>query len=233
MCAVFPDMQLMRHAFRMQNAAQIFVVSAKRIGFADSEYDVHTSQMSEPLGTREIRQEMSRRVEIDVLVVVTLEKIGKTLEIQGQVVASGEGGELSKQVRMAHSDVHCMISAKTAPVHDDTRMGVLKVHEGKDLVEDVLFVLLVTLDTPEGARPPAVEAFGIDSIHAEELEKTILEFVAQHLGHAQVLVLVKAPSTRGENDHLRPCVSKNEELHVSIEPPTPPAVVLPVHLPNR
>ena len=85
----------------------------------------------------------------------------------------------------------------------------------KDLVEDVFFVLPVPLDAPGGVRPPAIEAFGVDSIHAEELEESLLEFVAENLSHAQILVFGKAPLARRENDHLHPGVAKHEELHVS------------------
>jgi hypothetical protein len=63
-------------------------------------------------------------------------------------------------------------------------------------------------------RPPAIEVFGVDSIHAEELEESLLEFVAENLSHAQILHW-KAPSRVGETITFYLGVAKHEELHAS------------------
>ena len=143
---VFPDMQLVRHAFGMQNPAEIFIVLPKRVGVAYGEYHIHIPQVRESLGAREIRKEMGWHVEIDVLVVVTFEKVRESSDVQCEVITPREGRKLAKEMRVSHGNVHGMVGAEAATVRHDAWVRVLQTHEREDLVEDVFFVLPVPLD---------------------------------------------------------------------------------------
>jgi hypothetical protein len=123
----------MRHAFAMQNPAEIFVVLAERVGLADGQHHIHIPQMREPLA-HVIRQKMGRRLEIDVFVVIAFEKVRGSFDVYCQVVASGEGGQLAKEKRMSHGNVHGMVGAEAASMHDDTWMRILETHEWEDIV---------------------------------------------------------------------------------------------------
>lgn len=106
---------------------------------------------------------------------------------------------------------------------------VFQVHEGEDFFEQVAFVLKVAPDSAVGVSPPAVETFGVDTVHAIELKLTSFDLWTELLYHAHVFVFEKTTTPGWKNEHSRACMSKNEQFHIPLKPRAPPFMILPVH----
>ncbi len=96
-----PDMQLVADALAAEGVAEGAVVVEEGILGADGQHDIEPPQHGELLGAVEPRQEMRRHAEIDIVVGVAVEKIGKGLDLECQVVAPRKGDEAAEPRRLS------------------------------------------------------------------------------------------------------------------------------------
>src|SRR5690606_23595542 len=132
-----PLAEVVPHAFFPEYAAQITIVLEKRVLSADDEDDVHGAQGGQLLAFAEVGQEMAGGVEVDAFVVIAVVQIAEMFDLEGQIVASGKGAELAKQVRVAKGDVGGIESAQAAAMGDSAGVRVFCGHERQHFVEDV------------------------------------------------------------------------------------------------
>jgi hypothetical protein len=77
------------------------VTAAERIVLADRQRNVKIPQPAENVRIRQVQNEMIGRVEIDVVVVVTVEQVGKAYNRLSQIVTAAEPDHPLKQLRIA------------------------------------------------------------------------------------------------------------------------------------
>ena len=112
---------------------------------------------------------------------------------------------LSTDVGMAKREVRRVVRAERGAERRHAARALRpRPHERDDLVVEVVVVLVVPAD-PLGRMPVLrVEALGIDAVHAGELNRTLLDEVADRADQAEVLVLVEAPADVGNQIIGRP-----------------------------
>ena len=173
---------------------------------------------------------MSGRMEINVLVVIAVEKIREGADGFRQIVAAAKSHDLSEQAGMAQGDIDRMISADAAPMRDQKWIFSIPAHERNQFAKDVLFVLVVP-DNP-GARvdATAVQAFAIKAVNAKYLQQAALNRGGEGVDQPPVFVIKEAALPRREDQHLRARVTKNQQFHVTVQARAEPSSVLTIHL---
>src|SRR5215470_2757682 len=83
-----PYSQVMRDALVGQRLAQHSVALMKRVVLPDGECDVHAAHGVEQIWVVQVRQEMVRREEIDVVVVIATEEVLECADWAYQVIAA-------------------------------------------------------------------------------------------------------------------------------------------------
>ena len=94
--AAVPDMQAMADALLVKEAAEVAIVVEERVGLANSQNDVHPTQVFQPPRAVEAGQEMRRGVEIDGVVVVAVEPVAEAFHVHRQIVAAGKSDEFAE-----------------------------------------------------------------------------------------------------------------------------------------
>src|ERR1700743_613270 len=95
-----PEMQLMMNVLFVKETAEIPVVVEEGIVIADREHDLELAQLLQPPSAGQAGQEMRRGVEIDVLVVITVEQVAEALDLHRQIITAGKGSKLAEEMRM-------------------------------------------------------------------------------------------------------------------------------------
>ena len=106
------------NAFFPQGAAKRPIVFNVGIVLTDNDDDVHAAQRLEPFVIGQIWDEVARRIEVNVVVVVTAEEIA-------HIVLAAQRQHTTKQVRMAEGDVDGMVCTKTASMCNQEGILVL------------------------------------------------------------------------------------------------------------
>ena len=156
----------------------------------------------------ESRQKMTRRVEIDVLVVISAEEIGENACRAREIIAATKCNNFGKDLRMTQGNVDRMIRANAAAVRDEFADTILGGRERRDFLQDVGLVLAVPDDSLSRRPMPAVEAFGIDAIDAEQLNCSGLDKISDGFYLPPVFVIVEPALPGREDQHALPGVSE-------------------------
>jgi len=160
-------------------------------------------------------------------------EVGEFVEVavkEGAVVeGTGEGDAFGDGVGMAEGEVDGVVAAEGAAVDGEVDAVGAVADEGKDFVEDVVFVGVVAADAVGGVDVFVVPGFGIDAIDAEEHELAGVEAVVEGFNHAVVFIFMEGTHGGREDEDGVSGVAELEELHVLMEMGAPPAMVFAVH----
>lgn len=224
-----PVVQAVPDAFVPKDLAEVLVVFSKGVVITDDECDLHLAEGGDPVLALQSRKEVGGGIEEDLVAVVAVEEVPEVVDLEGEVVASGEGDKLLETLGVAEGDVCGVEGAEAAAMRDGRLVWVLQLHQREDLLEDVVFVVEVALDSPMGMGPPAVEAFGVDAIDAVELKFSRFDSFSRLLDQPKVFVLEEATPACWKNQYTCTSVSKNKQLHVSPEAWAPPFMIFAIH----
>jgi hypothetical protein len=165
-----PYEELVANAFFRQEPAQFAAALPKGIVLAYRNCDLKSPQVSEYRLLVEFRQKMIRRVEINVLVVISAEEIWKNAGRTREIIAATECHNLRKEFRMAQSNVDRMIRADAAAMRDQFTGTIFSGRQRRDFLQNVGLVLAMSDDSFSRGTMRAVQAFGIDAIDTEQLD---------------------------------------------------------------
>src|ERR1700733_2208171 len=154
-----------------------------------------------------IRHVVRRRVEVDILIVVAVQKVGN---IEG----AGHREEAGEDVRMAQRDVHRVIPAKAAANADEVAVLILQPDQRKQLVEDVFLILDLPGYAPARWDVAVVPALRIERVDAVELDLSVVDLVPDRADHAAIFELIEARLRAGEDNGRRAAVSVDKEFHI-------------------
>ena len=94
--SIVPLVQGVPDVLAPEDPAEVTIVVQEGIFFADHQDDVHPAQGIQPPAV-ETGQVVDRRMVVEVLVPVAVEQIAKGLQVQGRIIAAGEGAERLKK----------------------------------------------------------------------------------------------------------------------------------------
>jgi len=123
-----------------------------------------------------------------------------------------------------------MPGADAASVRDQERHAVFRGHEGNYFIEDVALILAMALNAGGRRNAPAVEAFGIDSVDAEEANEAVFDGALEGVNESPVFIVEEAAFAGGEDEHFGSGVAEAQEFHVAAPRDAEPFVILTLHL---
>ena len=162
---------------------------------------------------------MGGGVEVDIVVVVSAKEVG-------HVEGAGHGEHSGEDVGMSEGNVCRVKSAKAAAEGDEPGVLIFEADEGYDFVEQVVFKLEVTGDTPAGQDVSVVPGLHIDGVDAVELELPGVEFVGEGGDEMAIFKLEEAAAGGGKNEYGEAGMTVDEELHIAAELGGKPLVIL-------
>ena len=166
---------------------------------------------------------------VNILVVVTVKKISKPLDIHGQVISTGEGTEFAEEMRMTECDVGGVKGPEGQAMGNGALVTVLYGHKRQHFVENVFLVLHVPTNAVLRSHPFSIKTVVINTVDAEELQLAMVDLVSQTMMHPQPFVLTVIPITSWENQHLGSSMTNQEQAHFPTDPMTVPFMKLEVH----
>ena len=169
---VSQDVELVGNALFAEDTVELLVVAEALIVPAGGE-DVCIALVAvEVPCVAEVGQVVRGQVEIDIFVVVAVEK---ACHVEG----AGHRKQSGEHVGVAEGDVGGVESAEAAAQGDHVRIPVLLPDERKNLMQQVVFVLDVAGDAPARRDVVVVPAFHVDGIDAEELDLAGVDLAAR------------------------------------------------------
>ncbi len=124
MCFPRPLMKDHSGLLLAQGPFEVPVILGDRVVGPDHQGDLELPDCFEVVRLPQIRQIMARHVEINGVVVMTVEKAPIGADCGGQVVPATEGDDLAEPLRMPQGDIHGMVSAQAASMGDHKGIGV-------------------------------------------------------------------------------------------------------------
>lgn len=170
MGAPVPFVQHVADTFAPQDPAEVPIVVEEWIFAADEQHDVHSAKGIETAGADQVGQELQRSVEVELLVAIPVEQVAEAVDVEGEVVAAGEGGQLMEQVRVTKGEVGGVKGPEAAALGDGAGMAVLNGHQEHHRAENVLLEGGVAAHLVRGRTPAAVEALPVDAVDAVDLQ---------------------------------------------------------------
>ena len=166
---------------------------------------------------RHLRKAVHEAVAVDVLVHEIAEAV------RGAVDAA-HGQQTVEEVGPAEEQVRRVGRAQGAAEHRDpgiARPAVALVdhlpHEGHQLVRDEADPLLIAPDAPAGISPRIGPGLLIDGVDREHHAAAVLDPRRPHVGHMEILKIIKVPVLAGNIQHGPACVPPDLDLHVPAE----------------
>ncbi len=226
-------MQPMADTHVSEKAAEITIVIEERILVADRQHDIHLPQLFQSPVGGEARQEMRWRVEIDRVVVITVEKIGEGFDLHRQVIAAGKGHQLAEEMRVAEDEAGGLECAEAAAVDDGAFVAVAALHQRQNLVQHIFLESDMAADAIGRMAAEVVEGLAREALDAEQLQLTGLELVGEAGNDTEMFIFPKAPFPRWEHQYFGAGMPEHQKLHVTMEPIAVPAQIFSVHRPLK
>lgn len=220
---IIPDIEAVGDVLAAEDIGEAVIVAEADVVIGGSEDDVPIAVVVvvEP-SVVEMGEIVDGVVEVGEFIEVAVEE-GPVVEGAGQGDAAGDG------VGVAEGEVDGVIAAEGAAVDSEVDAAGAMADKGEDLMEDVLFVGVVTADAIGGVGGFVVPGFSIDAVDAEEHEVAVVEAVPEGFDHAVVFVFVERAHRGGEDEDGVTGMAELEKLHVLVQTGACPAVVLAVH----
>lgn len=130
---------------------------------------------------------------------------------------------------MTKGDVRGLVGTKGEAVGNGALVAVFLIHERHHFVEDVLFILDMAANSFMRVDPAGVETLPRIAVHAVELQEALVDFIGEAVMHAKIFILAEIAVPGGENEHLGPGVTDDEQAHVAFDTAAEPAMVFEVH----
>src|SRR5580700_4320012 len=164
-------------AFAVENRGHLYIGVEAHVPVRRSEHNFHLPDAAQEPVVAHIRKVIRRIVEVDVVVVVTVEE-AFDLKTSAHRDAGGN------QIGMAHGKIECVITAEAASGNGNLRGPVFPFQIGQELIDDVALVLHVTPDASSGMRALVVPALAVDAFDAEDLYFARFELPGERTDHA-------------------------------------------------
>jgi hypothetical protein len=204
---IAPDVEFVAYAFVAQDVGEALVLLPAHVPLAGGEHGADVVVLP---GIGAIGQVVGRVVEIEVFTVPTVDEV---LHIKG----AAHGYDSRHRIGVAETKVRGVIGAEAATGGDQPRRLVLFAHQRKHIVDEVAFILHVTLHAPIGIGLLVIPTLPIDAVDAVKLQPAAVDAVGHRGNHTVVLVLKKAPPRCWEDEHFGSRVAKAEQFHVAAE----------------
>src|SRR5208337_174362 len=165
------NVEPMRNPFATQNCRHLYVCVQAHIPVRRSQHDFHLPVAAQKPVIAHIRQVVRRIIEVDIVVVIAVEK---ALDVK----RAAHGYARRNQIGMPHGKIQRMIAAKTASRHRDLRSPVLPLQVRHKLIDHIAFVLHVAPDPRSRMHTFVVPALAIHAVDAEDLDRSRLQFAS-------------------------------------------------------
>jgi hypothetical protein len=123
-----------------------------------------------------------------------------------------------------------MVGAEAAAGGYEGGMWVKVPDEGKDLVEDISFVVQVSADALCRVQVFGVEAFAVHAIEAIDLDGARFDLFAHGVDDLPVFVVIESRGAGREEEYGVTSMAEDKEFHVSAEMVAMPFVIFSFHV---